>query len=40
MKKMNLVNCEEQDNLRIVGHLNMQNLPEPVQQMLSLAATP
>ena len=31
---------EEQENLRIVEHLDMQKLPESVQQMLSLASTP
>ena len=31
---------EEQANLRIVEHLDMQKLPESVQQMLSLASTP
>lgn len=36
----NLPMKEEQDNLRIVEQIEMQNLPEPVQQMLSLAATP
>lgn len=40
MEKTSSFFCEEQDNLRIVEHINMQNLPEPVQQMLSLAATP
>ena len=32
--------CEEQDNLRIVEHLDMQNLPNILQDMLSLASTP
>ena len=32
--------CEEQEDLRIVEHLDMQKLPESVQQMISLAATP
>ncbi len=36
----NLNQMEEQANLRIVEHLNMQKLPESVQQMLSLASTP
>ena len=31
---------EEQENLRIVEHLDMQKLPESLQQMLSLATTP
>ena len=31
---------EEQVNLRIVEHLDMQKLPESLQQMLSLATTP
>ena len=30
----------EQENLRIVEHLDMQKLPESLQQMLSLATTP
>lgn len=34
------LNSEEQENLRIVEHLDMQKLPESVQQMLSLASTP
>ena len=40
MEKINVLNCEEQANLRIVEHLNMQNLPKPLQEMLSLASTP
>ena len=36
----NLNQMEEQANLRIVEHLDMQKLPESVQQMLSLASTP
>ena len=39
MEKIQLVNQEE-NNLRIVEHLDMQSLPEPLQQMLSLAVTP
>ena len=35
-----IISCEEQDNLRIVEHLDMHNLPKQLQQMLSLAATP
>ena len=31
---------EEQEDLRIVEHLDMQKLPESVQQMVSLASTP
>jgi hypothetical protein len=31
---------EEQANLRIVEHLDMQKLPESLQQMISLASTP
>lgn len=38
LKNLNLM--EEQENLRIVEHLDMQKLPESVQQMLSLASTP
>ena len=40
MKKINYLNCEEQGNLPIVEHLDMQNLPEPIREMLSLASTP
>ena len=36
----NLNSSEKQENLRIVEHLDMQKLPESVQQMLSLASTP
>jgi len=35
----NLNLMEEQEDLRIVEHLDMQKLPESVQQMLSLAST-
>ena len=38
IKNLNLE--EGQEDLRIVEHLNMQKLPESVQQMLSLASTP
>jgi len=38
LKNLNLT--EEQENLRIVEHLDMQKLPESVQQMISLASTP
>jgi len=40
MEKIYSLNREEQANLRIVEHLNMSNLPEPIQRMLSLATTP
>ena len=36
----NLNSSEGQENLRIVEHLDMQKLPESVQQMISLASTP
>ena len=36
----NLNLMEEQEDLRIVEHLDMQKLPESVQQMVSLASTP
>jgi len=36
----NLSSMEGQADLRIVEHLNMQQLPESLQQMLSLASTP
>ena len=35
-----VISCEEQDDLRIVEHLNMSNLPPIVRNMLSLASTP
>ncbi len=35
-----ILSSEEQDNLRIVEHLNMSNLPQIVRNMLSLASTP
>ena len=35
-----IISCEEQDDLRIVEHLDKRNLPKQLQQMLSLAATP
>ena len=38
MEKLN--SMEEQANLRIVEHLDIQNLPQPIQSMLSLATTP
>ena len=34
-----LTKIEGQEDLRIVEHLDMQKLPESVQQMLSLAST-
>ena len=40
MKEFQNLNLEGQENLRIVEHLDMQKLPESVQQMLSLASTP
>ncbi len=39
MEKIQLVNQEE-NNLRIVEHLDMHSLPEPLRQMLSMATTP
>ncbi len=36
----NLTKMEGQEDLRIVEHLDMQKLPESVQQMISLASTP
>ena len=38
LKNLNLM--EGQEDLCIVEHLDMQKLPESVQQMLSLASTP
>ena len=38
LKNLNVT--EEQENLRIVEHLDMHKLPESVQQMISLASTP
>ena len=40
MKEFQKLNQEGQEDLRIVEHLDMQKLPESVQQMLSLASTP
>ena len=34
-----VISCEEQDDLRIVEHLNMSNLPSILQNMLSMAST-
>ena len=39
MKEFHNLNQEEQVDLRIVEHLDMQNLPESIQNMLSLAKT-
>lgn len=39
IENLNLI-PEGQEDLRIVEHLDMQKLPESVQQMLSLASTP
>ena len=39
-KKISFFSCEEQLNLRIVENLNSTKLPAPLQEMLSLAATP
>ena len=36
----NINSMEGQEDLRIVEHLDMQKLPESVQQMISLASTP
>ena len=40
MKEFQNLNQEGQEDLRIVEHLDMQKLPESVQQMISLASTP
>jgi hypothetical protein len=40
MERIHSFSMEEQENLRIVEHLDMQKLPESVQQMISLASTP
>ena len=39
-QQSNFLCSEEQGNLRIVEHLDMATLPEPLRQMLSLATTP
>jgi len=39
MQEFQHINQEEQVDLRIVEHLDMQNLPESIQNMLSLAKT-
>ena len=36
----NQLNAEDRDDLRIVEYLNLASLPEPLQRMLSQAATP
>ena len=40
MNEIQNLNLEAQEDLRIVSHLDMQKLPESLQQMLSLATTP
>ena len=40
MERIHSLSMEEQEDLRIVEHLDMHKLPESVQQMLSLASTP
>ncbi len=40
MNDIQNLNLEAQEDLRIVSHLDMQKLPESLQQMLSLATTP
>lgn len=40
MERIHSLSMEEQENLRIVEHLDMQKLPESIQQMLSMASTP
>ena len=40
MERIHSFSTEEQENLRIVDHLDMQKLPESLQSMLSLATTP
>ena len=40
MKQIQSISSEGQEDLRIVNHLDMQKLPESLQQMLSLASTP
>ena len=39
MERNYSLTLEEQDNLRIVDHLDLQKLPKSLQQMLSLATT-
>ena len=40
MERIQSIPMEGQEDLRIVNHLDMQKLPESLQQMLSLATTP
>jgi hypothetical protein len=40
MERIQSIPMEGQEDLRIVSHLDMQKLPESLQQMLSLASTP
>ncbi len=40
MERIQSISSEAQEDLRIVEHLDMQKLPESLQQMLSLASTP
>ena len=40
MERIHSFSMEEQEDLRIVEHLDMQKLPESLQQMISLASTP
>ena len=40
MERIHSFSMEGQEDLRIVEHLDMQKLPESIQQMLSLASTP
>ena len=40
MERIQSISSEAQEDLRIVSHLDMQKLPESLQQMLSLASTP
>ena len=39
MERIHSLSMEGQEDLRIVEHLDMQKLPESVQQMISLAST-
>jgi cytochrome c551/c552 len=40
MERIQSISSEAQEDLRIVSHLDMQKLPESLQQMLSLASMP
>ena len=40
MERIHSMSMEGHEDLRIVEHLDMQKLPESVQQMVSLASTP